>query len=198
MMFATMLPASLEKRGVVVTGQTRTIDALARANAPLPSGTLVEVANRQSPPLSVIAAQTLKPSQNLYTELILRALGKAASLDPKQTSEAAGIVAVKSFLSVAGINPDKIVMIDGSGLSRGNLVTAEATLQLLVFMSRHRYAAVFRDSQPVAGVDGTLRTRMKDTPAAGNARAKTGTLGPATVPPVPSPRRGRALAFSLI
>lgn len=199
LMFVTMLRAALEKRGVVVTGQTRTIDALARANAPLPSGTLVEVANRQSPPLSVIAAQTLKPSQNLYTELILRALGKAASIDPKQTSEAAGIAAVKSFLGVAGINPDKIVMIDGSGLSRGNLVTAEATLQLLVFMSRHRDAAVFRDAQPIAGVDGTLRSRMKDTPAAGNARAKTGTLGTAnSLSGYVTSAAGERLAFSLM
>ncbi|MDQ3685825.1 MAG: D-alanyl-D-alanine carboxypeptidase/D-alanyl-D-alanine-endopeptidase [Acidobacteriota bacterium] len=199
LMFVTMLRASLEKRGVIVTGQTRTVDALARVNAPLPTGTLIEVANRQSPPLSVIAAQTLKPSQNLYTELLLRALGKATSIDLQQTSEEAGIAAVKSFLSRAGINPDKIVMVDGSGLSRGNLVTAETTLQLLTLMSRHRDANVFRDAQPVAGVDGTLRNRMKNTPAAGNARAKTGTLNTATsLSGYVTSAAGERLAFSLM
>ena len=199
LMFVTMLRASLEKRGVIFTGQTRTVDALARVSAPLPTGTLIEVANRQSPPLSVIAAQTLKPSQNLYTELLLRALGKATSIDLQQTSEEAGIAAIKSFLSRAGINPDKIIMVDGSGLSRGNLVTAETTLQLLTFMSRHRDANVFRDAQPVAGVDGTLRNRMKNTPAAGNARAKTGTLNTATsLSGYVTSAAGERLAFSLM
>ncbi|HVF28012.1 MAG TPA: D-alanyl-D-alanine carboxypeptidase/D-alanyl-D-alanine-endopeptidase, partial [Pyrinomonadaceae bacterium] len=198
LMFVTMLRMSLEKRGVVFTGRTRTVDAIARVSAPLPTGTLIEVANRQSPPLSVIAAQTLKPSQNLYTELLLRALGKAMNIDLQQTSEEAGIAAVKSFLSRAGINPDKIVMVDGSGLSRGNLVTAETTLQLLTFMSRHRDANVFRDAQPIAGVDGTLRNRMKNTPAAGNARAKTGTLNTAnSLSGYVTSAAGERLAFAL-
>nr|MBA3240558.1 D-alanyl-D-alanine carboxypeptidase/D-alanyl-D-alanine-endopeptidase [Acidobacteriota bacterium] len=182
MMFATMLRTSLERRGVVFTGRTRTIDAQGRADgAPLQVSALVEIATRQSPPLSVIAAQTMKPSQNLYTELLLRALGKAVEVaDPKQTSAEAGIKAVKDFLRSAGADDSKLNMLDGSGLSRGNLVTAETTLRLLVHMNRHRYGAAFRDSLPIAGVDGTLRNRMKGTAAANNVRAKTGTLSSAT------------------
>jgi D-alanyl-D-alanine carboxypeptidase/D-alanyl-D-alanine-endopeptidase (penicillin-binding protein 4) len=182
LVFTTMLRSALERRGVVFTGQTKTIDAQARADAnqPLPISSLVEVAMRRSPPLSVIAAQTMKPSQNLYTELILRALGKAAGVDPKKSSEEAGIEAVKSFLSKAGIDPGKVSMLDGSGLSRANLVTSETTVQLLIYMNRHPYSVAFRDALPVAGVDGTLRNRMKGTPAQGNVRAKTGTLGTAT------------------
>jgi D-alanyl-D-alanine carboxypeptidase/D-alanyl-D-alanine-endopeptidase (penicillin-binding protein 4) len=181
MMFATMLRTSLERRGVVFTGRTRTIDAQARADgSPLQVSALVEIATRQSPPLSVIAAQTMKPSQNLYTELLLRALGKAAGTDPRQSSEEAGIKAVKDFLRAAGADDSKLIMRDGSGLSRGNLVTAETTLRLLVHMNRHRYGMAFRDSLPVAGVDGTLRNRMKGTPAMNNVRAKTGTLSSAT------------------
>src|SRR3712207_7229390 len=57
--------------------------------------------------------------------------------------------------------------------SRGNLVTADATLQLLVYMNRHPHGSVFRASLPIAGVDGTLRNRMKGTPAQNNVRAKT-------------------------
>jgi D-alanyl-D-alanine carboxypeptidase/D-alanyl-D-alanine-endopeptidase (penicillin-binding protein 4) len=71
-------------------------------------------------------------------------------------------------------------MLDGSGLSRADLVTADTTLQLLVYMNRHRFGSEFRLALPVAGVDGTLRNRMKGTPALGNVRAKTGTLGTAT------------------
>jgi D-alanyl-D-alanine carboxypeptidase/D-alanyl-D-alanine-endopeptidase (penicillin-binding protein 4) len=181
LVFVTMLRTALERRGVVFTGSVRTIDAQARADTqPLPVSSLVEIATRQSPPLSVIAAQTLKPSQNLYAELILRALGKATATNPKQTSEEAGIAAVKEFLTRAGVEPDRIVMLDGSGLSRANLVTAEATTRLLVYMNTHRASAVFREALPVAGIDGTLRNRMKGTPAQNNVRAKTGTLGTAT------------------
>ena len=182
LVFVSMLRAALERQGVSFTGQTRTIDAQQRADTgqPLPISSLVEVAMRRSPPLSVIAAQTLKPSQNLYAELILRALGKAAATDPKQTSEDAGIEAVRRFLTKAGIDPGKVFMLDGSGLSRANLITAETTVQLLTYMNRHPSSTLFRDSLPVAGVDGTLRNRMKNTPAQGNVRAKTGTLGTAT------------------
>jgi D-alanyl-D-alanine carboxypeptidase/D-alanyl-D-alanine-endopeptidase (penicillin-binding protein 4) len=78
-------------------------------------------------------------------------------------------------------------------------VTAEATLQLLVYMSRHRYAAAFRDALPVAGVDGTLKNRMKWTPAAGNARAKTGTLGGvATLSGYVTSAAGERLVFSIM
>jgi D-alanyl-D-alanine carboxypeptidase/D-alanyl-D-alanine-endopeptidase (penicillin-binding protein 4) len=181
LVFVTMLRTALERRGVVFTGGVRTLDAQARADgAPLPVSSLVEIATRQSPPLSVVAAQTLKPSQNLYAELILRALGKATSTNQKQTSEEAGIAAVKEFLARAGVEPSRVVMLDGSGLSRANLVTADATMRLLVYMNTHRAGSVFREALPVAGLDGTLRNRMKGTPAQNNVRAKTGTLGTAT------------------
>jgi D-alanyl-D-alanine carboxypeptidase/D-alanyl-D-alanine-endopeptidase (penicillin-binding protein 4) len=180
LVFATMLRNSLERQGVMVTGRTRTVGTREREASPLQVSSLVELAVRESPPLSVVAAQTMKPSQNLYTELLLRALGKATATDAKKTSEESGIKAVKDFLGRAGIDPETVVMLDGSGLSRANLVTADTTLRLLVHMSRHRYSTAFRDSLPVAGVDGTLRNRMKNTLATGNARAKTGTLGTST------------------
>ncbi len=200
LLFASMLRASLERQGVVVTGKTRTIDARARADgAPLEVSALVEIATRQSPPMSVIAAQTMKPSQNLYTELLLRALGKTSATDAKKTSEESGIEAVRALLTRAEIDAGRLFIIDGSGLSRGNLVTAEATVQLLTFMNRHRYGQVFRDALPVAGIDGTLRNRMRNTVAMGNARAKTGTLSSATsLSGYLFTAAGERLAFSLM
>lgn len=200
MFFATMLRAALERRGVVFTGQTRTVDAVGRAEKPLPVSSLVEIAARKSPPLSVIAAQVLKPSQNLYAELLLRTLGKLSnSPDPKLSSEDAGQKVVQNFLTQAGIDPSGLVMNDGSGLSRSDLVTAETTLQLLVYMNRHRFGSEFRLALPVAGVDGTLRNRMKGTPAQGNVRAKTGTLGTATsLSGYVFSAAGERLAFSLM
>ncbi|MEO8433333.1 MAG: D-alanyl-D-alanine carboxypeptidase/D-alanyl-D-alanine-endopeptidase [Pyrinomonadaceae bacterium] len=214
LVFASMLRASLAQRGVAFTGRTRTVNgrstpslvqtqnnlaaqpADAKASSSQP---LLEIASLQSPPLNIIAAQTLKPSQNLYTELILRTLGKGPGANPKQTSEQAGLEVVKGFLQQAGVNSDELVLSDGSGLSRNDMITASASLQLLTYMSRHRYADVFREALPIAGVDGTLSNRMKNTPAMGNVRAKTGTLSSvASLSGYVTTAAGERLVFSMM
>ncbi len=185
LLFVYLLRSSLAQRGIIVTGKSRVTTAPAYANGPeLQSPTTsIEIASLQSVPFSIVAAQTLKPSQNLYTELILRTLGKVVpppttSVNTVRTSEDAGLEVVKTFLKEAGVNAN-LALSDGSGLSRNDMVTAEATLQLLIYMNRHRHAAVFRESLPVAGVDGTLRNRMRGTVAENNVRAKTGSLSSA-------------------
>lgn len=199
LMFVYMLRAELAQQGIMVTGRSRVIPAPSRPGTTSQSESLVEVAHLMSPTLSVIAAQTLKPSQNLYAELILRALGRAAGTDPKLSSEEAGIEVVKAFMREAGQDPNGLVLTDGSGLSRRDLVTANSTLQLLVYMNKHRYAKAFRDALPIAGVDGSLRTRMKDTAAAGNVRAKTGTLPTiASLSGYVTSAAGEHLVFSII
>jgi len=204
----------------VITGKSRTtgeaaipsvvIAQPAQAHSSVSSAAQTELATLQSPPLSVIAAQTMKPSQNLYTELILRTLGKlgppplttATTTTPSifsPTSESLGLENVKAFLKTAGIRPESLVLDDGSGLSRGDMITADATVQLLTFMSKHRYADVFRDSLPIAGVDGTLRNRLKGTPAANNLRAKTGSLSSAaSLAGYVTTAAGEKLAFSIM
>jgi D-alanyl-D-alanine carboxypeptidase/D-alanyl-D-alanine-endopeptidase (penicillin-binding protein 4) len=184
LLFVYLLRSALAKKGVVISGKTRTIPSplsAPPANTNAATG-LIELANFQSPPFSVIAAQTLKPSQNLYAELILRTLGRVApslssSLpDVARTSESSGVEVVRTFLREVGVDSSSLSLTDGSGLSRDDMVTAEATLQLLTFMRRHRYATAFREALPIAGVDGTIRNRMKGTPAQNNLRAKTGEL----------------------
>ena len=211
LLFAYLLRASLAQHGVTVKGKTRTVDARRAAGFIVPPSLNlaadshgVEIASLQSVPFSVIAAKTLKPSQNLYTEIILRTLGKVVlppvnppSID--STSETDGIEVVKKFLLEAGLNPSSLVLSDGSGLSRNDMVTAEATVQLLTYMHRHRYAAVFRDALPIAGVDGTLRNRFKGTPAENNLRAKTGTLSSASsLSGYVRDAAGEELAFSIM
>lgn len=152
----------------------------------------------------MIAAQTLKPSQNLYTELILRTLGRvsappATADNTNRTSEAAGLEVVKTFLREAGISPPTLVQSDGSGLSWHDMVTADSTVQLLTYMHRHRYASVFRDALPIAGVDGTLKNRFKGTLAENNLRAKTGTLSSASsLSGYVRDAAGEELAFSIM
>lgn len=213
LLFAYLLRASLSQHGVTVKGITRTIDARPAAgfvlqplNTPVvnPGSTRIEIASMQSVPFSVIAAHTLKPSQNLYTEIILRTLGTVAppavnTPNIDRTSESDGLEVVKTFLREAGINPSSLVLSDGSGLSRNDMITAEATIQLLTYMHRHRYASVFREALPIAGVDGTLRTRFKGTPAENNLRAKTGTLSSAnSLSGYVRDAAGEELAFSIM
>jgi D-alanyl-D-alanine carboxypeptidase/D-alanyl-D-alanine-endopeptidase (penicillin-binding protein 4) len=202
LLFVYLLRASLAQRGVVIVGKTRIVTPPLTVAAPAPA--LLELTTLQSPPLSVIAAQTLKPSQNLYTELVLRTLGTVPGLPTtavkaNRTSEAAGLEVVKTFLREAGLNPGSLVLTDASGLSRNDMITATATLQLLTFMQRHRYASVFRDALPIAGVDGTLRNRFKGTAAANNLRAKTGSLSSASsLSGYVTTAAGEKLAFSIM
>jgi serine-type D-Ala-D-Ala carboxypeptidase/endopeptidase (penicillin-binding protein 4) len=199
-LFVDMLRSSLLRHGVVVAGRARAVDAHTGDFVSSPSAGLVEIASMPSPSLGVIAAQTLKPSQNLYTELMLRTLGRVAGgANSRLPSDQAGLEVVKAFLRQAGIDADSVVLTDGSGLSRRDMVTAAATLQLLTYMSRHRYANVFRDALPVAGVDGTLKNRMKKTPAAGNVHAKTGTLSSvASLSGYATSAAGERLVFSIM
>src|SRR2546423_3400285 len=198
--FVSMLRDALIKRGVKIDGRLRTVGArsgaslLPRTPPGFANGSMaqfpVEVASLQSPPFREIAAHTLKPSQNQYTELIFRTLGRnpqildasgntrplAGDARGALDDEEAGLQMVRAFLRQASIGENDVALNDGSGLSRNDLISANTTVQLLTFMSRHKYFAPFREALPIAGVDGTLRTRMRGTPAEGNVRAKTGSL----------------------
>ncbi|MCC7307379.1 MAG: D-alanyl-D-alanine carboxypeptidase/D-alanyl-D-alanine-endopeptidase [Acidobacteria bacterium] len=197
-LFAALLKMRLEQRGIEVTGQYRADNSAATA----PS--LVEIAKLESPPLALIAAKTMKPSQNMYTETLLWTLGEearkrlfapepaattspsrassqtrgaAAISMPQESSADLGLAEVKSFLSSIGIAPDGILQYDGSGLSRHNLITPSAVVQLYTYMAKEsKYSQAWRDSLTIGGVDGTLANRFKGTAAQNNMRGKTGTI----------------------
>jgi D-alanyl-D-alanine carboxypeptidase/D-alanyl-D-alanine-endopeptidase (penicillin-binding protein 4) len=92
------------------------------------------------------------------------------------SSEDYGIRELEKFLAKAGIKRGDFWFEEGSGLSRANLVTPNATIALLEFMSKHAEAQSYHEALPIAGKDGTLRNRLKGTRAEGNVHAKTGTL----------------------
>ena len=176
--FVSLLQESLARRGVRVRGGRRTMNWLDRLERPLDFSRLVELGHTESPPLAEIVTKMMKPSQNLYAQLLLLQVGARTQETnrPGQTTEDAGLLEMNRFLRDAGLAPGEALLEEGAGLSRGALLTPHATVTLLAHMSRHRHAEIFRDALPVAGVDGTLRTRLLGTPAEGNARAKTGSL----------------------
>jgi D-alanyl-D-alanine carboxypeptidase/D-alanyl-D-alanine-endopeptidase (penicillin-binding protein 4) len=137
-----------------------------------------------------------KRSQNLHTEMLLRLLG--AKVNGAGTVEA-GHEALEDFLHRLGVPAQTWSLQDASGLSRSDVLTPHGLVVLLAAMDRHRHAGVFRDSLPVAGVDGTLEGRLRGTPAQGRVLAKTGSLrhvnalaGYATT------RGGERLAFAIV
>lgn len=179
-LFAELLRQVLIKKGVTVTGQARLISPQT-ASAAIPTDTSmpprVEIARLESAPYGVIAAKTMKPSQNMYTETILWALGEqAGDKSTNRTSAQRGTAVVSSFLKQIGIPDGSVLQYDGSGLSRHNLVTPNAVATLYAYMAKSRYALSWRESLTIGGVDGTLRNRFKGTAAAGNMRGKTGTI----------------------
>ncbi len=198
-MFLANLRYLLTQKGVVITGQNRVVGTRDKGDFTI-AMVPVEITKLESPPLSLIAAKTMKPSQNLYTETILRALGEQMKIsfaqnattsaltspvnlsadnpftNPKAESDALGLFVVRNFLREIGVAPDSVLQYDGSGLSRHNLVTPASAVQLYAFMARSRYANAWRDALPIGAVDGTLGKRFVGTAAAKNVRAKTGTI----------------------
>ncbi|MBK7933737.1 MAG: D-alanyl-D-alanine carboxypeptidase/D-alanyl-D-alanine-endopeptidase [Acidobacteria bacterium] len=179
-LFVAILKERLQKRGITVTGRSRTLANGERA-FPFSNGASIsiEVTKLESPPLSLIAAKTMKPSQNMYTETILWTLGEEVGRKNGGSGNSSnlGLSVVKGFLKQIGVPDDGIVQWDGSGLSRHNLITPSAVVTLYTYMAKQsKYSQAWRDSLTIGGVDGTLRNRFKGTAAQGNMRGKTGTI----------------------
>jgi D-alanyl-D-alanine carboxypeptidase/D-alanyl-D-alanine-endopeptidase (penicillin-binding protein 4) len=190
---AKVFQAMLEKRGIVVYGKARarhnelanlntvTVTATAQSAGggertvqsmhPVP----MVLASYESQPLSQDLRVINKVSQNLHAELMLRLLGRERGT--AGTIEG-GLEVVRGFLNQAGIRGDEYVFFDGSGLSRQNLVTPHAVVKLLTYASTQPWGTLYRDTLPVAGIDGSLSERFKGNPRMqGRVQAKTGSLG---------------------
>jgi D-alanyl-D-alanine carboxypeptidase/D-alanyl-D-alanine-endopeptidase (penicillin-binding protein 4) len=126
-----------------------------------------------SPPLREILPYFEKPSQNQIGELLFKTLGLAKT--GVGTADSAQAVVSRQLLAW-GAAPDGFAVRDGSGLSRHDFVSPRTIVHVLDAMRRSPDFQIFYDALPIAGVDGTIRNRMKGTPAAGNVHAKTGTL----------------------
>ena len=162
----TLLKEALARQGLPVAGDaTVSHDPVPREVLPL--------ASVRGPGIVEQIRIVNKESQNLHAETLLRRLGLAVFGDGSIT---ASLKAREQFLKAQGIRSETNAMYDGSGLSRSDLVTARSLVDLLAAMSRHPRARAFRDSLPIAGVDGTLKRRMVGTKAEGRVFAKTGSI----------------------
>jgi serine-type D-Ala-D-Ala carboxypeptidase/endopeptidase (penicillin-binding protein 4) len=129
-----------------------------------------------SPPLREILPALMKQSQNQIAEILLRTIGlERGGLG---TADSARKIVGQQLLAW-GVQPDGFVIRDGSGLSDQDLLTPETIVRVLDRIQRDTAFASYYNAMPIAGIDGTIDTRMKGTPAEGNVHAKTGTLAKA-------------------
>lgn len=195
---AELLRQALIDDGVTVTGPAQARHR-ALGQPALTSADGFELANRASPPLWELLQTTAKVSDNQHAELVLRTLGKLQGSPGADGEAAAGERVVQAFLQQAGLGADDALLVDGSGLSRLDLVTPAGVVRLLRYMNAQPDAATWRSLLPVAGEDGTLAHRFRGTAAQGRIQAKTGSLthvrclsGYATT------RAGEHLAFAIL
>jgi D-alanyl-D-alanine carboxypeptidase/D-alanyl-D-alanine-endopeptidase (penicillin-binding protein 4) len=154
------------------------------------------LASHVSVPLVQDITVTNKISQNLHAELLLRLLGKIFGSDG---SFAQGSRVVRQFLLDSGVNDPDFFMYDGSGMSPDDRVAPRAYAQLLSYASRTPWGAAWKETFPIAGVDGTLVNRFKTSPLKGRLWAKTGTLNETnSLSGYLTAASGKTLAFSIL
>jgi D-alanyl-D-alanine carboxypeptidase/D-alanyl-D-alanine-endopeptidase (penicillin-binding protein 4) len=181
---ARLFRDELRARGIAVEGEALTKDARVTKESDRfnPQGS-IELASITSKTLAELARLTNKESLNLEAELILRTLGKERGATAPPTDarklltrgdDEAGLAVIRLWLEQRGISTAGFALHDGSGLSRLDLVTPEATARLLAAITKSSAANIFHDSLPIAGRDGTLRSRLRAL--GGRVYAKTGTL----------------------
>ena len=164
--YLSALYGALSQRGVRVMG----LVDLNSDSLTVPYDTVYVL---ESPPLREILKVFLKPSQNQIGEALLKTLGLERS--GIGTADA-GAQVITTQLRDWGVDSTEVVVYDGSGLSRHDLVTPRTLVKVLSAMRKDTAFQVYYDAFPIAGVDGTIRSRMKGTPAENNLRGKTGTI----------------------
>jgi D-alanyl-D-alanine carboxypeptidase/D-alanyl-D-alanine-endopeptidase (penicillin-binding protein 4) len=179
--FAALLRRALESNGISIQGTNYILSATEAVARPREGWN--EIGRVDSPALSEIANLILKPSQNLYAQMLLLEIGADTERMPRagepfsgDNHEQAGLHAMQKFLGTAGIAAGDVQLDEGSGLSRRNVVTPRAVVQLLRHMRKSAVWEAWQAALPIGGVDGTLQSRFTQGASHGRVRAKTGSL----------------------
>lgn len=165
--YLQVLQTALERHGIAVSG--RRIDA--DGGVQLPQR---ELCRLYSPPAADLVRILLKHSRNNFAGHFIKLLGIGPG---RRGSFSTGVRGLRLLLAqIPSLNPDGYVLYDGSGLHPGNRISPHTLVQVLRWMGgAFPQRELFPSALPVAGVDGTLRQRMENSPATGRVQAKTGT-----------------------
>jgi D-alanyl-D-alanine carboxypeptidase/D-alanyl-D-alanine-endopeptidase (penicillin-binding protein 4) len=188
--FARVLRHRLIEAGVNITGEAYDVDDVLTPAR----GDLQTLYTARSRPLSDIVKPLLKDSINLYGEALLRLNA------PRETpTNELAVSRVGQKLTAWGISADGQQIVDGSGLSRRDVMAAETLTLVLQRMYDADPGSPWMNALPIAGVDGTLASRMRGTPAANNVRAKTGSMSNIrSLAGYVTTRDGERLAFAIL
>ncbi|WP_165978699.1 D-alanyl-D-alanine carboxypeptidase/D-alanyl-D-alanine endopeptidase [Actinomadura darangshiensis] len=189
---ADVFRAALKKHGVQVKGTTE--------RGRTPKGTAA-LAARSSMPLSQLMTPFLKLSNNMIAEILVKSIGRAKA---GKGTWPAGLKVAAKYAAAQGVPAARLTMADGSGLSRSNRTTAQDISTILRGAQTKPWFKTWYAALPIAGdpdrmTGGTLTSRMRNTPAAGNVHAKTGTLtGASALSGFVKGESGHRLVFSVV
>jgi D-alanyl-D-alanine carboxypeptidase/D-alanyl-D-alanine-endopeptidase (penicillin-binding protein 4) len=164
------LDAALRAAGIVIKGEPESV----RLDPEEKKSVAIAVVN--SPPLAEIIKVTNHESVNMYAEAIRKHLGYEIL---GEGTFRAGSSVIRHFLDSIGCEPYEAVMLDGSGLTANNNISALMTVRLLVHMHNSKYADAFISSLPMGALSGTMKNYFRDELFQGKVVAKTGTIASA-------------------
>lgn len=173
--------------------------AVVEASTPIPSQGLRVLAEHRSRPLAEFTRNINKSSDNTITRTAYLLLGAGERADPALSSLSKAEATVRAWMRTRSIDDTGMVLDNGSGLSRSERLSARQLAEVLRAAARSKWAPEFVSSLPIAATDGSMRARLRDTPAAETARIKTGSLrNVVSVAGYVTDRRGETYAVAAI
>jgi serine-type D-Ala-D-Ala carboxypeptidase/endopeptidase (penicillin-binding protein 4) len=204
LMFGRLLADRLDKSSLGLMGKTPSV-RLAGAAEVTPSvlgeaGGSARLAASVKTPLSVVLERCNVDSDNLYAESLLKLVGHKATGQPGSWSNGSAVVRMQVKERLGGDEASKLVMNDGSGLSRNNRVTPGMLTKWLASVAKAPGGGMFVESLALAGEEGTLKRRFKGSKLVNEVRAKSGYIRNVRTLSgyVTDPDSKRQLAFSVL